>query len=134
MATGRCRRSPGAGMEAMVAVVDGPGRIMYGTFKYQYYSYRTTSHLLFLVVGRRAAVEKLGSRQYDTLRILFVRGFQVPEFLRRENVDFCPTWDGKVSKGSKYTQKAIQGYNNFLHTINNKLFFEKQSVVFGRTC
>ena len=36
MARGSCRRSPGAGVEAMVAVVDGPGRFTYGTFKYQH--------------------------------------------------------------------------------------------------
>ena len=35
-------------------------------------------------------------------------------------------------KGSKCTQKAIQGCNIFLHTKNNKLFFQKQFVVFGR--
>ena len=40
MERGSFHRLPSAGVEAMVAVVDGGGRFTYRTFNFEYYSYR----------------------------------------------------------------------------------------------
>ena len=116
-ARGICHRSPSAGVEAMVAVVDGR------------FTYRTFNFILFLPYGPPGTFLMVGGRKirfprvriYDTISLLRFDCLRYPilEFLCREKGAFLFQlgWKGAVTQ--IVTSLTIRGINL---PLNNKGF------------